>query len=180
MGYRNYIYVVRKDRADDFRRMGIRALEDIPGSCHISINDTLDAMGAVEAYELGKDVDVPLRKGLKPFFMDAEVHTNITAEHEFMLMEPDLLQTFATHYKKKAMVYNKRLLADYNKDKSAGGKKLYEALKYRTSMMSTIDNLGDNPFCLVDTWLYDYDLLNFMFLLKTVDFDKYYLLWLGW
>lgn len=180
MGYRNYIYVVRKDKADDFRRMGIRALEDSPGSNYISIYDTLDAIGAVEAYELGKEVDVPLKRGLKPFFMNTEVHSNVNAEHEFMLMEPDLLQTFATHYKKKTIDYNKRLLANYNKDKSAGGEELYKDLKYRTSMMSTIDDSGDNPFCLVDTWLWDYDLLNFMFLLKTLDFDKYYLLWLGY
>lgn len=180
MGYRNYIYVVDKETADRFRKKNFRELETSPKSNRIDIFEVLTDLHAVHAYELGKDVDIPMKDGLIRFFNDDKVHEALNGEYEFMILDPRYLQTMATYYKNKVIDLNKKLLAEYENNKTIGGEKLYKDLKYRTSMMTNLDEFNDNAYCLTDTWLWEFDLLNFLYLLKKVDFNKKYLLWLGW
>lgn len=183
MGYRNYIYVVEKEVADSFRGKTFEELKD--PTCedfhHICIYDLFEKYGVVCAIELGKYVDPePVEPYLSPFFLDKEVHEYTNDEDECMLLDPKGLQSLATYYKNALLKYNKELIEEYDKDPVKAGARMLHDLRYETSMLEFLDKPEEKKWTLCDMWLWKYDILNFMYLLKVVDFDKYYLIWRGY
>lgn len=182
MGYRNYIYVVDKARAEEVRHRSfeeLRRLSDEEDD-YFGYMSIRDVVGGQCAMELGKYVDFDIKPYIKTFFTNKDVHTRVNQEEEFMLLDPSALPALATFYKNKTMDFWKEKLKAYEKDKDVGGAVLYKDLEHRVAYAQNLDEISENKFCLCDTWLWDYDLLNFVYLAKTVDFDKYYLIWMGW
>ena len=181
MGYRNYIYVVEKEKAEAVRHKSLNELKSmLKDPDYLSCYDIRDLLEAKCAIELGKYVDFDVKPYITPFFTSNEVHEKTNEEEEFVLLDPSTLQTMATFYKNKSKNYFKKLLKQYEDDKETGGALLFKELETRVAFMDDLDFVGTNKFNLCDTWLIDYDLLNFIYLMKTVDFDKYYLIWMGW
>ena len=85
MGYRNYIWVIDKKKADSIRNMSLDELKSLadPDSSYVSIFDLREKLNAIEAIELGKYVgNIP--KNLQPFFIDKAVQENVSTEQEFI------------------------------------------------------------------------------------------------
>ena len=179
MGYRNYIYIVEKEKADAIRHKSYDELKKITGEDYVSFYDLEDLMGAHEAYELGKDVDFDVSPYEEPFFTDKEVHESTNCDGECVLLNPKVLPVMATFYKNRVRDSWKKRIEDYKKNPEEGGKAIFKDLEHKFVFAENVDAILENKFCLCDTWLWEYDLLNFVYLAKVVDFDKYYLLWRG-
>lgn len=182
MGYRNYIYVVEKEKADLVRGLSFDELRKMSSEedDYFGYIGVRDVVGGQCAIELGKYVDFDIKPYVKPFFTDEDVHKRVNEEEEFMLLDPSALQAMATYYKDESRDYFNKLLQEYKYDKEGGSALLAKELETRVAFMNDLDYIGENKFNLCDTWLKDYDLLNFVYLAKVLDFDKYYLLWMGW
>ena len=182
MGYRNYIYVVEKKKAEKVRHKTFEELEKLSNEKddYFGFIDIRDIVDGTCAIELGKYVDFDIKPYIKPFFTDEDLHKRCNTEEEFMLLDPSVLQAMATYYKDVSRNYFSDLLQKYKDDKEIGSNLLVKELKTRIAFMDNLDYISKNKFTLCDTWLKDYDLLNFVYLAKVIDFNKYYLLWLGW
>ena len=182
MGYRNYIYVVEKEKAESVRNMTFDELKKMSNEedDYFGYIGIMDVVGCQCAMELGKYVEFDVKPYVKPFFTDEDVHKRVNEEEDFMLLDSSALQAMSTYYKNESRDYFNKLLQEYKDNKEVGSALLEKELETRVAFMNNIDYIGENKFNLCDTWLKDYDLLNFVYLAKTVDFDKYYLLWMGW
>ena len=175
MGYRNYIWVIDKKKADSIRNMSLEELKSLadPDSSYVSIFDLREKLNAVEAMELGKYVD-NIPKNLQPFFIDKAVQENISLEHEFMIMDIEDLKDMWKNYSMQMTEYYKEL------SKMTSIEVLQKEFESLASWCSLIDLDEYNKYVLTTSWRYDYACLNLMYLYKIFNPKKQYLVWVGY
>ena len=99
MGYRNYIYVVEKEKAETIRHKSYDELKKMTGDDYISYWDLIERICAKEAVCLGKYLEFNVSPYIEPFFTDKKAHEVANEEMEFVLLNPKVLPTMATYYK---------------------------------------------------------------------------------
>lgn len=179
MGYRNSIWIIEKEKADSFRG---KTYEELKEKDYNYVDDyrLLEENGGTLAIDLGKYVDhKPVKPFISPFFLDKKVHESTNNESECVLLDPKGLQALATHYKQAVIENNKQILDLYLNEPTIGGERLYSLLQSHTNNIQDIDEPVESKWTLCDVWLWEYEVLNLMYLLKVFDPDKYYLVWRG-
>lgn len=180
MGYRNYIYVVEKEKAEAIRHKSYDELKKMTGEDYISYWDLNKCICAKEVVCLGKYLDFDVSPYTEPFFTDKKAHEDANEEMEFVLLNPKVLPAMATYYKNLVRKDWEEKIETYKTNPETGGALMFKSLEIKLGFTYDIDKVDENKFRLCDTWLWEYDLLNFVYLAKTLDFDKYYLLWRGY
>ena len=174
MGYRNYIWVIDKKKADSIRNMSPEELKKLadPDSSYVSIFDLREKLNALEVLELDNVNNVP--KNLEPFFTDKTVQANISIDHEFMIMDVEDLRDMWKNYSMEMTEYYKGL----SKIASIEGlQKEFESLACWCSLVNLDEH---NKYVLTTSWRYDYACFNLMYLYKIFNPKKQYLLWVGY
>ncbi len=101
MGYRNYIWVIDKKKADSIRDLSSEELKKFanPEDSYFSIFDLREKLKAAEAIELGKYApsDV-ISKYLTNFFTNETVLKEMT-DTEISIMDPIALKALLMYYK---------------------------------------------------------------------------------
>lgn len=176
MGYRNYIWVIDKKKANSIRGLSMDELKKFsnPEDSYFSIFDLREKLKAVEAIELGKYApgDV-VSKYLTNFFTDKTVLKEMT-DTEVSIMDSIALKALIMYYKEDMIKFYKQLSKDTNI-----GRMQHEFNELATwTQMADIDE--ENKYQLTTSWRYDHALFNFMYLYKIFNPKKQYLLWVGY
>lgn len=176
MGYRNYIWVIDKKKADLVRDLSSKELKAFsnPEDSYFSIFDLREKLKAVEAIELGKYApsDV-ISKYLTNFFTNKQVQKEMI-DTEISIMDPIALKALIMYYKEEMIKFYKELSKDTNI-----GRMQHEFNELAAwTQMADIDE--QNKYQLTTSWRYDQALFNFMYLYKIFNPKKQYLLWVGY
>lgn len=176
MGYRNYIWVINKKKADSVRNLSSKELKKFsnPEDSYFSIFDLREKLKAVEAIELGKYApnDV-ISKYLTAFFTNKNVQKEMI-DTEISIMDPIALKALLMYYKQEMVTFYTQLSKDINI-----GRLRHEFGELATWIqMADIDE--NNKYQLTTSWRYDQALFNFMYLYKIFNPKKQYLLWVGY
>lgn len=174
MGYRNYIWVIDKKKADSIRNMSLEELKKLadPDSSYVSIFDLREKLNAIGVLELGHVKNTP--KNLQPFFIDKIVQENISIEQEFMIMDVEDLRDIWKNYSMQMTEYYKEF------SKVTSIEVLQKEFESLACWCSLIDLEEHNKYALTTSWRYDYACFNVMYLYKIFNSKKQYLLWVGY
>ena len=178
MGYRNYIWVVDKDKADTIRNIKPTELtEYFPDyEDYLSPFDLREKIEATEAIELGKyaphDIVDPY---LSDFFINH--YTNIKADSpdtELNIMDVKALDKLCEYYKNDICSYYNKLIEEGSLEN------LQHEFKQLVSWLKVATEDVNNEYLLTDSWRYDHAIFNFMYLKKVFNPEKQYLIWVGY
>lgn len=189
MGYRNYLYIADKDKIEQIKDMNKEELikfvgqEDEEYPPHFL--DIFDKIEAEEVHEAGKYIDYykEIEQYMKPLFTNPEVHKYHNEENELMLADSEILQKIATIYKEKVQAHYKDLLQENSSnkyDKRTQLERLIDSVQSNLTWSSYLDKLDNNKYSLGGGWLYEHEVFNILFLMKTIDFNKKCLIWCGY
>ena len=200
MGYRNYFHIVETEKVDEFLSMTheqqVRATaseyydeEDIqrlleedgiyPGGFFRWAN-------AVEIDELGKYFDGETSE---------KIHNEATADlsdsdTEFCFVKPEALITVAEYCRKASQDYYNRLMKSFDmtdeeikadwKDFPEGRPDFKHIMLLHVRNLDRVLNTDVNkPYQICNSWNYDYVMFELIHQYKTIDWNKYTLVWSG-
>lgn len=193
MGYRNYLFIADKKKLNKIRKMNRDELysfineapfiDDDDDYCPYW-RDILKKADGEEALELGKYIDFTerLKPFLKPLFHDKKVHTYYNEDTELMLAMPELLQELTTIFKEKIQAYYKDLLNEKSSDEfntKTQLKRLLGNVKDHLTWSIYLDKLPKNKYSLCDSWLYEHEIFNILYLMKIFNPKKQALIYCG-
>ena len=208
MGYRNYFAIAEKEKVDEFLKLSeedrvrlswkkdAEYFEDDELDRYIEMNyinwfGLREAWNAEEVIECGKYFDSPTAEKIK------EDSINLSNEDgEFNIVKPEGLLIAAKYYRDKTVDYYKKVIrSTYMTDEEIkasedfyGERPNIESI-FRTKINDLINgglfpderkNQIKGERALLYTWDYEFDLFNLIHLYKTIDWDKYYLIWQGY
>lgn len=209
MGYRNYFAIIEKDKVDkvinashdeqmQFIAEVIRGDYSDPDYAEKVVQEHLERdvvdwymlknyLEPKEIVECGKyfdyDTSEKIKEDCKDFSDD---------DTEFCIVKPESLLVCADHYRKNTINYYKNVIRSFDmtdeeceNDKELG----YHRPNLTSAFRSQIYDLEKLEITkekvlekemLIDTWEYEYDMFNMIHMYKNIDWDKYYLVWLGY
>ena len=190
MGYRNDLYVVDKKKFNKIRKKKKTALIKLLGGKsdiedgYLSSWDLKKHIDAENCFELGKYIDFydQIKHHLKPAFKNQEVHEYLNEECEFMLADFGILQELASIYKEKVVKNYKDLLEEESLnpfDRSTKTERVEHHVRHKIRWCEYLDELPEAKYKLVDSWTYEHEAFNLLYLMKVIDPSKQYLLWTG-
>ena len=206
MGYRNYFAIAEKEKVDEFLKL---SKEDRVRLSHQDSNVDEEEMqifinggyinwhglskiwDAEEIIECGKYFDSPTAEKIKKDSVDLS-----DDDGEFNIVKPEGLLIAAKYYRDRTVDYYKKVIRSmYMTDEEIkesedfyGERPNIESI-FRTKINDLINgglfpderkNQIKDERALLYTWDYEFDLFNLIHLYKTIDWDKYYLIWLGY
>lgn len=190
MGYRNYLYVVNKRKANKVRKMTKEELwnfieeepfepDEVPCA-----SDILDKLEAETAFELGKyiDYDDRLYPHLVPFFKDRYVHEYNNDDCELMLAEPAILYELVIIFKEKIQANYEDLLSEESKDKfdkRTHYQRLVDDVSSHLMWLSTLGKLPNNKYSLGGGWLYEHEIFSLLHIIRIFNPRTQYLIYRG-
>ena len=192
MSYRNYIAVVDKESLDKIRNLPYDELiekygdeGDLSKYCFedkgINIKNLLEISEKV-SYKENAD---KLKSCLSPVFSSAKANQQVNEEHEFMLGSKELLELIIEVYRTTIVEYyttvqNIDSLREMCFDPRIDHLEYFiKQCKLKVTEFSEKWFVSDNDNILHYTWKYEYDIFNLIYILKTFDWNKNYLLWIG-
>jgi hypothetical protein len=183
MGYRNYLYVVDKDKFDKVRNLSRKELIDSGG--YVSIHDIFKETEAEEAFEVGKYFEHTddIQKYLSPMFLDEEYEEYINEEMEYKIASPELLDYLITLYKNKIVDNYKDLLNEKPSDaldERTQTERLTGSIESHLSWLRYLTDIPENKYQITGSWLYEHEIFNLLLLKKIFNPEKQYLFWCGW
>lgn len=207
MGYRNYFYIVEKDKANEFLSMNkeqqVRATkqsyddeEDIQrmigweGVCCCRFNDWAKAE---EIHECGKYFDGETRDKL---IEGEEVQDLSTEDSEFFIcLKPEALLICAEHYKQNTITWYSKLIksmdmtdeeikADWdnymNGRPDIKSELIFRLRDLEGKFINILNTDIEDKYHITTSWSYEYVMFELVHLYKTIDWSKYYLIWCGY
>lgn len=192
MGYRTSIYIVEKDKLNALKHLSHKELFERIDTFHtkdeapyISRHDIFQYCDAKEVLELGKYLDNDLynvllqSKVLIPFFKDKQVISDLNEDTEFQVAEPEILNHLLKYYNTENELYWKQLKEDHENATSDLEKQkiLDKYFRGRLAWSEYRNNVSKNKHALTDSWSFEDSIFNIMYLIKILDFNKYYLVW---
>lgn len=190
MGYRHYLYKVKKDELNKIRNM---TNSDI--YIHTKSNDEdnywspLDLFRDKCIYELG-EIDNTMWKILKnnridEIFTQEEVKEHMEEYDNGILNADGFLKIMET-YKEKIISYLNDLLVDGYKESWRENKTSYEKMKEHLEEKIRFITVSDEyDFNLKNeritgSWTFEYSLFELIRLYKTINWDNYYVIYLAY
>lgn len=185
MGYRNYLYRVDKKKFNKIRKLSYDEIMKIYGEddLYISKYPILESCDGKEVLTIGKYFDGDIDKCLRKAFVDKKVNDYFNTETEFLIAKPQILYKLLELYANDTITYYKNLLEDESVDEFTGKTqldRLKREIEHKLNWSSYLKDIPSNEFLIDDSWLKEYECFNFKYLIKTFNFKKYYLLWLGY
>lgn len=185
MGYRNYLYRVDKKKFNKIRKMSYEEIMKIYGEdgLYISKYPLLESCDGKEVLTIGKYFNEDISKFLKKAFRDNKVQNYFNQDTEFMIAKPELLNKLLDIYSEATMRFYKHLLEDESVDEITGKTqldRLKREIEHKINWLPYLNYVPKNEYMIDDTWLVEYECFNFKHIIKTFNFKKYYLLWLGY
>lgn len=189
MGYRNYLYKVKKKDIEKIRNMSLKELEEKYGDKneenYVSMHDLLDSSHSKRIFEFGKlywdDTIVRIHETGEELFTDKEAQERFE-DYDPYLVGKEALEVAIEIYTNKIKEMYKNLNdevdnAETDKEKISFYKKHIQEYMIWWKQNMVID-LEKEP--ITQSWLYEHLIFELVHLYKTIDFKKYDLIFLGW
>lgn len=190
MGYRNYLYKIEKRKVKEFRNLTKEELTKKYGNLddenHVWLFDVL-GKDIETIFEFGKlywdDTILRIESTGEPLFTNEEVQEEFQDFAPYLVGKKALLEAI-TIYNNKIKEMYQHLFDEKEKCKTTEEKlaifeehcKEYKRWWDRLYVLNIEDN--DNKIC--NSWLYEHLIFELVHQLKTIDFDKYDLIFLGY
>lgn len=192
MSYRNYIAVVDKESLDKIRNLPYDELIEKYGDEGYLSEYTFKDKGIeikrileIGGKALYKENNTKLKECLSPVFSDNKINEVLNNDSEFMLGNKKLLENIIEIYRKSVVEYytdiqNIDKIREIYFDPTINHLKYFiTQCKNKVFEFSEKWFVSDNDDILHYTWQYEYDIFNLIYILKTFDWNKNYLLWIG-
>lgn len=190
MGYRHYLYKVKKEDLNKIRNMSNSDLYIYTKSCEDdSYWSPLDLFKGSRIYELGEIDDVLYKilqeDRINEIFIQEEVKEKME-EYDNGILNADGFFKIMELYRNKVIYYFNDLLVDGYKESWRKDKTSYEKLKsHIKEKINLIANAGEYDFNLqheqiTNSWTFEYALFELIRLYKTIDWDNYYVVYLAY
>lgn len=187
MGYRNYLYKIPKKNVKELRSLTKQQMIDkyAEDEGYTSFHKILCENNAKCIFEYGKlywdDTIERLHKTGERLFKDEDVNELFEEEDIYLLGEKAIEETINIYKEKIIKMYD--LLFENNDMSEKEIIEKYEEhlrdYKLWWNRLNAI-NLDKDKECICDSWLYEHQIFELVRLYKTIDFEKYNLLFLGW
>lgn len=187
MGYRNYLYKIPKKNVKELRSLTkqqmIEKYSEDEG--YVSFRKMLGENNTECIFEYGKlywdDTIGRLHRIGERLFKDEDVNELFEEEDIYLLGEKALEETINIYKEKIIKMYDELLNNDELTDEEIIGKyeNHLEDYKLWWTRLNAI-NLNKEEECICDSWLYEHQIFELVRLYKTIDFENYDLLFLGW
>lgn len=192
MSYRNYIAVVDKESLDKIRGLSYDEVKEKYGdegyiSEYTFKDNGIDIKRILEIGEIVsyKENETKLKECLSPVFSDNKINEVLNNDSEFMLGNKKLLENIIEVYRKTVVEYYTDI-QNIDKIRKMRFDPTVDHLDYfltkcknKVSEFSEKWFVSDSDNILHYTWQYEYDIFNLIYILKTFDWNKNYLLWIG-
>lgn len=193
MGYRHYFYLVEKTQVEAVKHMSISELYEYAEKCGSEVSEEDGKkyfyfndekfMNKTEIFEFGKlyfddTAERIYSKGI-PLFEKQEVQEYLSDYSPFVVGKDGLLEAIKI-YEEKVLKYYKSLLSD---DEEPRQSKMLECVenKIRTLSVFGLANTDEtNKMKVTSSWEYEHSIFNLVHILKTIDWEKYTILFYGW
>lgn len=187
MGYRNYLYKIPKKNVKELRSLTKQQMIDkySEEENHVYFGKMLEENNANCIFEYGKlywdDTIGRLHRTGERLFKDEDVNKLFEEEDIYLLGEKALEETIKIYKEKIVKMYDELL----NNDKLSNEEiieKYEDHLKDYKLWWTRLNalNLNKEEECICGGWLYEHQIFELVRLYKTIDFEKYDLLFLGW
>lgn len=186
MGYRNYLYKIKKKDVNKIRNLTLEEIKSKYGNkedYYVSIDDLLENYKCI--FEFGKlywdDTVERIHETGEKLFTNEEAQEHFS-DYDPYLVGKDALKVAIKIYidKIKKMYEHLKEQAD-NTETSEDKFKIYkEHVDYyqRWWKRDLVIDLNEDNIC--QSWLYEHSIFNLVYLYKTIDFEEYDLIFLGW
>lgn len=209
MGYRNYFAVIEKEEADKILNLSHEEQMKLTSEyIREEWEGSGEEDEQVAKYLENNEVDsYALRKHLKPEeviecgkYFDYDVAQKVKEDcrdysdedTEFCIVKPEALLVAADYYRNNTVKYYEAVIRSFDmtdeeclEDKDMGYRRpnLTASFRHQIYDLKKLKIDKENILkhkVLMDTWQYEYDMFNLLHLYKNIDWDKYYLIWLGY
>lgn len=192
MGYRNYLYIADKKLVNKIRKMTKEELWKLTDTKPFDNDETypywgdiLDKANRETVFEMGKYIDYrdKLKPFLKPLFRDKAIHKYYNEENECMLAKPEILQVLATIYKEKVQAHYNSLLQEKSPDEfdtSTQFERCLDSVRSTLRWSEYLDKLPNNKWQICNSWLYEHEVFNILYLMRVFNPKKQCLIFVGY
>lgn len=188
MGYRNYLYKIPKKNVKELRSLTKKQMIDKYAieEDYVYFGKMLEENNAKCIFEYGKlywdDTIERLHKTGERLFKDENVNELFEEEDIYLLGEKALEESINIYKEKIIKMYNNLLDDNDNINDKDLIDKYEEHLKDYKLWWTRLNalNLCKNNDCICSSWLYEHQIFELVRLYKTIDFENYDLLFLGW
>lgn len=147
-------------------------------------------LNPTEIHECGKYFDYDTSKLIKEGCRDCS-----DDDTEFCIVQPKALLACAEHYKQNAAKWWRNIITSIDmtdkeikedwKNYPEGRPNIKERLEWHVRDLENegidvLDTDINDKFHLTTSWTYEYTMFELIHLYKTIDWEKYYLIWLGY
>ena len=171
MGFRHYYVIQEKTKVNDIRKMNLEDIEKLEERDMY----VFDILGE-KVFEFGKlyfdDTRERITKEGEELFKNKEVQERLCDYDIILVGKASILEAIEV-YKEKIQ---KNLHASIKKSSLEEYEKDYDS---KLELIDYMINLNEKSKKVTNSWLYEYSIFNLVFLLKTIDFEKYDLIVLG-
>lgn len=210
MGYRNYFAIAEKEKVDEFLKLSeedrvrfswkkdlekdYMDKEEVDHFVEINyINSFVfkQEMNGEEIHECGKYFDGETAEKIKEGSVDL---SNDDGEINVKL-KPEALLICAEHYKQNTIKWWDNIIKSMDmtdeeieedwKNYPEGRPDIKERLIYHLrdlegKYIDILDTKPEHKYHITTSWSYEYVMFELVYLYKTIDWNKYYLIWLGY
>lgn len=210
MGYRNYFAIVEKEKMDEFLKLseedrvrfswkqdiekGYIDQEEVDHFVELNyINSWVfrDAMNGKEIHECGKYFDGETAEKIK----DSSVNLSNEDGEINVKLKPEALLVCAEHYKQNAAKWWRNIITSIDmtdeeikedwKNYPEGRPNIKERLEWHVRELenkhiNVLDTNIKDKYHITSSWVYEYTMFELIHLYKTIDWNKYDLIWLGY
>lgn len=187
MGYRHYFYLVSKDEVEAVRDLSMEELYERAKAQGAETYEEEEGwfyfnddkfMNKEEIFEFGKlyfddTAERIYSKGV-PLFSQEDVMENFQDYVPFVVGKEGLLEAIS--------IYQEKVVRYYDSFTDDANDALYEMKQkvHRMRILALVNTNEDKKWCMTGSWEYEHSIFNLVHILKTVDWDKYTLLFYGW
>ena len=190
MSYRNYICSVDKKSLGKIRNLSYDKIIKQYGDNGYISEYTFENKGIEikRILEIGgqavyKENMLLIKECLSFVFSDDKVNKALNNDSEFMLGDKKLLKNIIEIYRKLVIDFYEKdinIIREMYRDSNINYLNYFiTRCENKVSEFSTNQFVSDNDNILHCTPQYEYDIFNLIYILKTFDWDKNYLLWVG-
>lgn len=205
MGYRHYFCLVKKEDVEKVKNLTLEELMSLYGKkdydeIYVSIKNVIKQECVFEFGKLYWDDTVErINATGKRLFTNNEV-VEYFADHDFYIVGKAGVEKAIEIYVEKINIWLKSLLNDEIKKEFEENKvKVMYDLKPEDIDMETVIHsirnkvydwnkknidwildLESDSYSITNSWLYEYEVFNFVHILKTIDWNTYTILFYGW
>lgn len=180
MGYRNYLYIIDKDKLDEIKNLtydeAVKRFGYEDGDPFLDEHSIIEYCNGKEIFEFGKYVDWTddIRKYMSDVFKDVDICHYLNLEREFVKLDYGALPIICEVHRKKILNYYNELMSENDVNV------LHNSIRNITFEWEAMATKPVNDYSLTYSWRYEYEYFNLLYLMTKLDKEKQVLLWLGY